>query len=843
MGNTNNNFRVNALNNFKFLLVIFVLVLLISPALAMLSSGNVKIFAVTEDKKGMAAELYMTTIPGTGKLAFYTSSSLVGKDTQTTGNIAIKIAQKVSGQSITGKDVIFDIKANASEVDGPSAGAAMALLSYSLLAERPLSNEIAITGTITDDGLIGVVGGVGPKAQAASKVGVKLFMIPVGEAVTDLMDDSNFETVNMLEYGPRKLGMKVVEVADINTAIDYAYRNIDTIKVDSTASAQVFIPNSISYDNSLTPMKTISQNYINDAKKTVADAKKALEESTLPELILGDYYQSYSSANRGVEMAQRFHDQNYLYSAANYAFNSGVLAGTIKEIAQNPLLLVNDSPLLQTKITALRKEIESIKQKFNYIPLDSFEWVIGAQQRLAYAENALLKIENTELITINSPNATTTQKQKLDEAIMYEKVYDYVSAESWASVAKDFLKQAQKSKQKMIPVYTNEFRKMVSDEIAKADALILDVNSPKGAIAEATRRLDSAKYSFDNNFIFAALYDAYFSQSFVESEIKRQNMEANALYTLVENNVTGGTTSDSIWANMFFDHAKFYYENAVFNKKLGQKNEINSSIKTSFDLLYLSEKLDRAKNIVEEYLAFTEMNSYVDASAVDDTKPVVEIKYTQKPTDNSLYLKVIFILLALLLVVVIAMGVVIKSKEKSNLSFSGGTRREKLKIVLNNLEKALSQKKISDGEYFFMKKQYEKELQHKNVVGEQRKRLNLSIDDLKIKQRALERGLIDLRRHHKEGLILTDDFNKNYKQAQHEIKDIREEIKLSHRERTVQKREKLSVSNFFKKIAITESKLKGTEELAFDEDISESKEKIKRRKTLRKFAYKNKQKK
>ena len=220
---------------FNFFLI--ALLLLICPAFAILQSGSINIFAVTEDNKGMAAELYMYTIPGTGKSAFITSNSLVGKDTQTTGNIALQIAQKETGAKLVDKDIIFDIRANASEVDGPSAGAAMTLLSYAMFAEKPLQENIGLTGTINSDGSIGMVGGVGPKSIAASKAGIKLFMIPFGEAVADIQDGKNFETVNLLEYGPQKLGMKVVEVGNIKQAIEYAYSDIDSIMVDSNYSS------------------------------------------------------------------------------------------------------------------------------------------------------------------------------------------------------------------------------------------------------------------------------------------------------------------------------------------------------------------------------------------------------------------------------------------------------------------------------------------------------------------------------------------------------------------------------------------------------------------------------
>ena len=128
-------------------------------------------------------------MPGSGKVAFITSSSLVGKDTQTTGNISLQVAQKKTGVTLSNNDLLFDIRANASEVDGPSAGAAMTLLVYSLLSEKQLQSNVAVTGTINNDGSIGMVGGVGPKSQAAAKAGIKLFLIPSGEAITEIEEN------------------------------------------------------------------------------------------------------------------------------------------------------------------------------------------------------------------------------------------------------------------------------------------------------------------------------------------------------------------------------------------------------------------------------------------------------------------------------------------------------------------------------------------------------------------------------------------------------------------------------------------------------------------------------
>jgi predicted S18 family serine protease len=811
-----------------FLLCLF-LAILVSPAFAILQSGSIKIFAVTEDNKGMAADLIISTIPGTGRVAFITSNSLVGKDTQTTGNIALKISQSLTGVELVDKDVIFDIRANASEVDGPSAGGAMALLAYSMLSEKILNPAVALTGTINSDGSIGMVGGIGAKSLAASKVGIKLFMIPSGEAVTEVEENGSIETVNLLEYGPRKLGMKVVEVSKIEQAIEYAYSNIEEIQVDPNVNIQMFVPKPIEYESILIPMKKISQNYITEAKIVIEDAKKELEESIISDELRADLYQRHSATKRNVEMAQRFLDNNYLYSSANYAFNARVMAGAVYEVAQNPSLLSSESILLDSKISSLRKEISDFKIKMNFVPINDFEWLVGAQQRIAYAEDALNELDSSKNALTDYPSGSEKEKKQLEEAILFNRVYDYVSAQAWVSVANDFFKQAQKGNNKKIPSYTSEFIELINSELIADEKLINDSNVSSATKAESLRRYNSAKISFDNNFLFAVLYDSSFAKAFILSETNRMFLDENKLFELVEKDITLGANSDSVWANLFFDHAKFYFENALFNRKLGRTEEVIQSLKTSYDLIYLGKKLNESKNTVEEYLAFNEFSDYID------TEPVVDIKYTKRE-DPLQYIIILFLLLVILLITLI-MLLGLYSKARQN-KFSHEIRKDKLRFVLNNLDRALSRRRISDAEYFFMKKKYEEELNKKPSSLVRRKKLNLNIDDLRAKQRALQRGLFDLKRHYKEGLIIPEDYEHSLKQVHEEILDIKSEIRILQEENREKRKGFSPLSILMRKISRKkEPALKGTEEKVDEEKKVEASERTKRRKVLKRFAY------
>ena len=63
-------------------------------------------------------------------------------------------------------------------VDGPSAGAAMALVAISALSGREIAGDTAITGEIGVHGEIRPVGGVPEKIEAAIKAGLTRVLIP-----------------------------------------------------------------------------------------------------------------------------------------------------------------------------------------------------------------------------------------------------------------------------------------------------------------------------------------------------------------------------------------------------------------------------------------------------------------------------------------------------------------------------------------------------------------------------------------------------------------------------------------------------------------------------------------
>lgn len=80
-------------------------------------------------------------------------------------------------------DYPVDVQIDTGKVGGPSAGLAFTLTIIDELTEGELTGgmKVAVTGTMSSDGVVGLVGGVPQKAAAAHDAGAELFLVPPGE--------------------------------------------------------------------------------------------------------------------------------------------------------------------------------------------------------------------------------------------------------------------------------------------------------------------------------------------------------------------------------------------------------------------------------------------------------------------------------------------------------------------------------------------------------------------------------------------------------------------------------------------------------------------------------------
>jgi len=151
--------------------------------------ASINIVAVkSSDGSGALLDLNVEVRQGTGEI-YVNTAPLVEADFQYAQWIAVKVASNYlnipvddDGVGVKGMDVIFSVTSDEpiQLVGGPSAGAAMTVLTIAVLEDRQVRSDVVITGEIREDGSIGAVGGLVAKVGAAEASGKDLFLVPLG---------------------------------------------------------------------------------------------------------------------------------------------------------------------------------------------------------------------------------------------------------------------------------------------------------------------------------------------------------------------------------------------------------------------------------------------------------------------------------------------------------------------------------------------------------------------------------------------------------------------------------------------------------------------------------------
>ncbi|THB70101.1 MAG: hypothetical protein D6E12_03235 [Desulfovibrio sp.] len=149
---------------------------------------------------------------GRARVGFFESDfRSSGAKWRASGWAASVAASLYAGFPLSEWRISFDI---AGFIDGPSAGALMAVGLLAAVNDVELIAGATMTGTVNPDGSIGVVGDLSLKLQGASNAGMTLVLIPTGSRMATQPDGSVLD----LQARARELGLEVKEVATLGEA-------------------------------------------------------------------------------------------------------------------------------------------------------------------------------------------------------------------------------------------------------------------------------------------------------------------------------------------------------------------------------------------------------------------------------------------------------------------------------------------------------------------------------------------------------------------------------------------------------------------------------------------------
>ncbi|WRY50651.1 Lon family ATP-dependent protease [Clostridium intestinale] len=150
---------------------------------------------------GSTLEIEATVYPakekGTGSIRFNETAGSMAKDSVFN---AASVIRKVTNKDIKDYNIHVNV-VGGGNIDGPSAGVAITMCIISALEEKPIRQDVAITGEVSLRGKVKPVGGIFEKIYGARRKGINLVIIPKDneKEIPDGLKDITVKTVSSVE--------------------------------------------------------------------------------------------------------------------------------------------------------------------------------------------------------------------------------------------------------------------------------------------------------------------------------------------------------------------------------------------------------------------------------------------------------------------------------------------------------------------------------------------------------------------------------------------------------------------------------------------------------------------
>jgi predicted S18 family serine protease len=283
-----------------------------------------------DEKQGSIADLDVEIIPGQGRV-FIQTYPLSGIDLQVSTRIAKEIACSRVEVNCERYDFIYTIHTDGSIIRGGSAGAAITALTIAALNNWPIDNQVTATGTIGAGGLVGNVGGIQEKIEAAAEKGLYTVLIPAGKrfqeqrnaSEVDIFNNTNTsQQIDLVAYG-EELGVQVKEVFVVDDVVE-------ELTGRRLASQSIVFEVPPYYD---TTMDGLARDL---CQRTPAEQKDALKVAKKAQKFLEVENSSFNVTvmlDRGEELYELSWNASS-YSAASYCFGANLQFTRVHMYAQ-----------------------------------------------------------------------------------------------------------------------------------------------------------------------------------------------------------------------------------------------------------------------------------------------------------------------------------------------------------------------------------------------------------------------------------------------------------------------------------------------------------------------------
>lgn len=541
----------------KKLIVILIIITLAIPGFSFtatskttlqgeISQGNTSIFyrnitvyapAVASTSNGYVGVISTITVTiqsnGSGRV-FVDTLPLTQVDMQGSARLAVKVASnlvlndKSCNVSPSVFDYFFVVRTSAPIIGGPSAGAIMTVATVALLENWSLDDKTVMTGMINPDGSIGPIGGIPQKIDAAASVGATRFLIPQGQGTYTEFEGWTLVKKSVADYAMKKYGIEVVEVSDINQA------------VENFTGYRFFFEGSeseITTEDYIESMKPLATTLLEEAKQKYENVSSKLENTSIPNQ---RYYEIVSEklqdAKTSLEESENWYNQHLYYTSTSKSFQSLISSRFVNYSCS--YYEPGDQNFIQKLLTEANErynETSEIAKKAEINDYITLQCVGAAQRRATEAKNYLDNLD-TNFFTISD-----LLNFFYDVAFIIERCN---SIKWWISIGDHFNKTGSLTNT-TIENIALEYIDEAQQAAVYSNILLNEMGVAYGNSADylnsAENLLETAQDDLDKGYPAAALFEA------LEALVKA-NLALEIIGTTAENkiNYTSEKASDSI---------------------------------------------------------------------------------------------------------------------------------------------------------------------------------------------------------------------------------------------------------------------------------------------------------
>jgi len=521
------------------------LLLLASLAIAYCptESREVNMAAVVSENEGGIFVLHVETMPGNG--AIYTSiNPRIGFSTQESEQAAVDYAFSQSGVPRKDCDILFSMRGNfgSNKIDGPSAGGAMSIAVKAALTNKTIRSDVVMTGTISQDGEVGEVGGIIEKALAAKGNGAKYILVP----------KMLFHEALLLSSVSSKEGFSAIEVVNFSEAERILYSDYsENFTYDFTPKSDAMPSNlpSIQYDSDTARFSIVAARLVDALGNKVADALSTSKETGAPGRASEAYFSSELSKYR------KQISSGYPFTAANAAFLLSVDA---------EYLVIGGNEV------DINGSIDEVSNCLATLPVpvktkENIHWAIGADLRRHWAQNKL--------------NDTISARADREA---YSTLRDLLLAYGWCGISRELAEQADDISG--TPINESALEGLSDKRLAEAD----DALSASSFLnSDAYDHLQKGLDAYDSGAYGAAIYEATYAASMQAAS----DDAGSKNFTSAADSLSNGTR-ESVWGKIYFGQG--LYLNAASKEKLASASDAYRILSYSSALDLSSLEIDGA---------------------------------------------------------------------------------------------------------------------------------------------------------------------------------------------------------------------------------------------------------